>query len=313
MESTSFKQLLGELEQIPVRQRVISSFEQIHNKDRERIRQELERLDNKKSSNVSDAQSRTSYSLNRFFVIPYNHNRVKLKEGGNDYINATHIKLPDNISTTKYIATQGPINHTIGDFWQMVWEQKALTIVMVTKTAEGEYSKCAEYWPSAVGKPFLPRLSSGSTSVVVTLLDSTHLSAVCPSLVERNFVLTHKLYPGKSRTVRQLHFTAWPDRGLPKSPEPLVRLIDAMNLGEQFKEDKDSPIIVHCSAGVGRTGTFILLDAARQYFATHSDYDGDFVADAFKSLREQRMMMVHTLEQFEFCYQAIDYMLNNKA
>ncbi|KAJ1992728.1 Tyrosine-protein phosphatase non-receptor type 2 [Coemansia spiralis] len=311
MMSMSFRQLLQELSHQSVQHKVASTFKQTSLEDRERMAQEMELASRYESSNISDAQCRSNYDLNRYSdVVPFNHNRVRLTEGKNSYINATHIKLPDNISTTKYIATQGPLNHSTGDFWQMIWEQKAQSIVMLANPVESGRNKCAVYWPSAAGKPIASRLSNEGTGVLVTLLGERQLEHGNPSVVVRTLMLEHKRHPGESRTVRQLHYTEWPDHGVPLSPVPLFRLLQELNSGKQNATDS-GPVVVHCSAGVGRTGTLIIMDAAMQYFTTHDDYAGDLVADAFKSLRKQRTLMVQTQSQLVFCYQAIAYMLNN--
>ncbi|KAI9501517.1 protein-tyrosine phosphatase-like protein [Coemansia spiralis] len=290
MMSMSFRQLLQELSHQSVQHKVASTFKQTSLEDRERMAQEMELASRYESSNISDAQCRSNYDLNRYSdVVPFNHNRVRLAEGKNSYINATHIKLPDNISTTKYIATQGPLNHSTGDFWQMIWEQKAQSIVMLANPVESGRNKCAVYWPSAAGEPIASRLSNEGTGVLVTLLGERQLE--------------HEI-------LRQLHYTEWPDHGVPLSPVPLFRLLQELNSGKQNATDS-GPVVVHCSAGVGRTGTLIIMDAAMQYFTTHDDYAGDLVADAFKSLRKQRTLMVQTQSQLVFCYQAIAYMLNN--
>ncbi|KAJ1671227.1 hypothetical protein GGF38_000967, partial [Coemansia sp. RSA 25] len=102
----------------------------------------------------------------------------------------------------------------------------------------------------------------------------------------------------------------WPDHGVPQSPAPMLRIMKGIR--SRVSPLPHVPVVVHCSAGVGRTGTFIILDAARLYFAQNQDYSGDYVAEAFVSLRQQRTLMVQTFEQYLLCYQTISYMLNNK-
>ncbi|KAJ1993777.1 Tyrosine-protein phosphatase non-receptor type 2 [Coemansia spiralis] len=311
MEPKSFKQLLQESEQPLEQQRIGNSFEQTDNKDWERMERELERVDKNKCSAISASQCQANRELNRYpSILPYNYNRVLLAEGKNNYINATHIKLPDKLSKTRYIATQGPLDHTIGDFWQMIWEQKTQSIVMLANPVERGQRKCAIYWPSVSGEPVTSRLNNGDISVAVTLLSENQLDSGYPSTVVRTLMLEHKQYSGGSRTVRQLHYTEWPDHGVPLSPVPLLRVLQELNSGKQNAID-DAPVVVHCSAGVGRTGTFIIMDAARRYFTTHNDYLGDFIIESFKSLREQRTLMVQTQAQLMFCYQAIAHMLNS--
>ncbi|KAJ1891643.1 hypothetical protein LPJ66_006803 [Kickxella alabastrina] len=300
--AASFRQLIETLPQPPVQQAIHKTFIEEDQADRERMVQNLDQSDSK-SSPISDSQRGRNYDLNRYCnVIPFNHNRVRL-QGKNDYINASHIQLPAELSANKYIATQGPLNHSTGDFWQMTWEQGALAIIMLANPVEGRRNKCATYWPASTGQ----QIKAGD--LTVTLADERPMQD-CFAVIVRKITLAHKLHPGVTRTVTQLHYTEWPDHGVPQSPLPMLRMMQ--ELRSDISPNPEIPVIVHCSAGVGRTGTFIIIDSALAYFAKNSDYEGDYVQDAFKSLRKQRSLMVQVLEQYMLCYQVIGYTLNNK-
>ncbi|KAJ2782012.1 tyrosine protein phosphatase 1 [Coemansia javaensis] len=302
MTSASFLQLLDALPRQAVQQSLAATFREEAQRDRERMAQALEQADEPGAVSLSDAQRGQNYNLNRYAdMLPFNHNRVRL-QGKHDYINASHIALPEQVGRARYIATQGPLPHTVGDFWRMVWEQRAPAVVMLARTHEARRKKCEAYWPPAVG-----RALNAPGDVSVTLLSEAPLDG-CDDVVVRRLELRPRA--GPPRTVTQLHFTAWPDEGVPASPLPLLALI--AELHRLAAPAPDAPVVVHCSAGVGRTGTFIVLDAAARYFADHADYPGDLVADTFRSLRSQRTTMVQMPGQFVFCYHAILFMLANR-
>ncbi|KAJ2628923.1 Tyrosine-protein phosphatase non-receptor type 13 [Coemansia sp. RSA 1290] len=253
---------------------------------------------------VDDAQRGRNYDLNRYHdVLPFDHNRVRL-DGKHDYINASHIVLPADISSNRYIATQGPLTHSVGDFWRMVWEQDAMVIVMLANLVEAGRTKCAAYWPDQLGQ------TMAAGDLTITLGSEKELEN-CSSVTVRKLIVQNNARGGVGRTVTQLHFTGWPDHGVPHSPVPMLRMIQEIR--QNIKPPANVPIVVHCSAGVGRSGTFIVVDAAMDYFSRHSDYSGDFILDVFKSLRSQRTLMVQTSSQYFFCYQTAFYMLNNKS
>ncbi|KAJ2522902.1 Tyrosine-protein phosphatase non-receptor type 13 [Coemansia sp. RSA 1939] len=317
MMSMSFRQLLQELSQKPVQKKLSTVFQETDQKDWTQFRQDMEQAEADGSGRISEAQMGGNYNLNRYSnVVPYNQNRVRLG-GKSDYINASHIALPESVAVaagTRYIATQGPLNHTVGDFWQMVWEQNARTVVMLANPVEANRPKCAVYWPTRVGQTIVPAPSGNGSKVAavsVTLVDEHSLDpALAPGVTVRSFELRSET-AADPRTVRQLHYTDWPDHGVPSSPVSLLLLLKELHSAAGSQPDASAPVVVHCSAGVGRSGTLIVLDAAMRYFAAHDDYAGDLVADVFRSLRAQRVQMVQTLNQFMFCYHAIGFMLSS--
>ncbi|XP_010140105.1 PREDICTED: receptor-type tyrosine-protein phosphatase epsilon-like, partial [Buceros rhinoceros silvestris] len=225
-------------------------------------------------------------------IIPYDFNRVilSMKRGQEftDYINASFI---DGYRQKDYfIATQGPLPHTVEDFWRMVWEWKCHTIVMLTEVQEREQEKCCQYWPS-----------EGSVThgeITVEIKSDSLLDAISV----RDFVVTYN--PGnqekQSRLVRQFHFHGWPEIGIPAEGKGMIDLIAAVQ--KQQQQTGNHPITVHCSAGAGRTGTFIALSNILERVKAEGLLD---VFQAVKSLRLQRPHMVQTLEQYEFCYRVV--------
>uniref|UniRef100_A0A915IZN6 Uncharacterized protein n=1 Tax=Romanomermis culicivorax TaxID=13658 RepID=A0A915IZN6_ROMCU len=181
-------------------------------------------------------------------VIPYDHCRVVLLETGNhtlsDYINASFICDHDPRNPT-YIATQGPMQSTVPDFWQMVWEQGSVVIVNLTKLSENGESKCARYWPENGSEVY---------HCYEVHLVSEHIW--CTDYLVRSFYLKN-LTSQETRTVTQFHFLTWPENGLPASTKSLLDFRRKVN--KSFR-GRSCPIILHCSDGSGRTGTYCLLD-----------------------------------------------------
>ncbi|KAJ2723981.1 hypothetical protein GGI07_002268 [Coemansia sp. Benny D115] len=301
MTATSFRNILETLPQQAVKQALYNAFVAEDRADAERIAGALEQLGDTESK-ISDSQRGGNYDLNRYSnVVPFNANRVHLS-GKSDYINASRISLP-KITANQYIATQGPLNHSIGDFWRMVWEQGAKAVVMLANPKESLRTKCAVYWPEKTASSM--RLGD----VTVTLIDERPMQD-CLSVIVRKLELMHSAHPGELRVVTQMHYTEWPDHGVPQSPLPILRI--AHELRSTVSPTPEAPVVVHCSAGVGRTGTFIVIDAARSYFGQNDDYPGDLVLDAFTALRAQRTLMVQTFAQFMMCYQVAGFIVNEK-
>uniref|UniRef100_A0A803SVL0 protein-tyrosine-phosphatase n=1 Tax=Anolis carolinensis TaxID=28377 RepID=A0A803SVL0_ANOCA len=222
-------------------------------------------------------------------IIPYDFNRVilSMKRGQEytDYINASFI---DGYRQKDYfIATQGPLPHTVEDFWRMVWEWKCHTIVMLTEVLEREQEKCFQYWPS----------EGSVTYGEITIEIKSDLLADAISV--RDFLITHS-QDKQGRLVRQFHFHGWPEIGIPAEGKGMIDLIAAVQ--KQQQQTGNHPITVHCSAGAGRTGTFIALSNILERVKAEGLLD---VFQAVKSLRLQRPHMVQTLEQYEFCYKVV--------
>ncbi|XP_023214730.1 receptor-type tyrosine-protein phosphatase kappa-like [Centruroides sculpturatus] len=229
---------------------------------------------------------------NRYMdLLPYDDTRVILKNHPkensevSDYINANYI---DGYKKAKaYISTQGPLERTIIDFWHMIWQEKACKIIMAANIIEDCKKKCEKYWPDTTA-------SYGDITITLQS-EKCYLDYTI-----RNFLLHHK--DGTSRHIRQYHFTAWPDHGVPLYPLSLVMLLKAAKKYQPFCE---APLVLHCSAGVGRSGTVMLLDAAIDMAENEGYVD---IVSMLAKMRQSRSNLVETVEQFTFVYRAlVDY------
>ncbi|XP_040923286.1 receptor-type tyrosine-protein phosphatase H-like isoform X7 [Toxotes jaculatrix] len=229
---------------------------------------------------------------NRFNnVLPYDWCRVRLTTSNSnvtsDYINASY--MPGYNSNREYIATQGPLPSTVGDFWRMIWEQKAKRIVMVTNCVEGGRTKCEQYWP-ADNKPCLY-----GEVLVTTRSEQKELSWTL-----REFRVKHTNY-SEERTVKHFHFTAWPDHGVPQGTKVLIQFRGLVRWHIE-REGTGAPTVVHCSAGVGRTGTIIALDVLLQQL----DKKRAVGINSFvHKMRLYRPYMVQTESQYIFLHHCI--------
>ncbi|XP_048038870.1 receptor-type tyrosine-protein phosphatase C-like isoform X5 [Megalobrama amblycephala] len=238
---------------------------------------------------IKEAKKQENQSKNRYVdILPYDYNRVPLTTGGErEYINASFIEGYQE--PKKYIAAQGPKDETIDDFWRMVWEQKSSIIVMVTRCEEGNKIKCAQYWPS------LDRETEIFEDFVVKLRAEEH----CPDYIIRYLVLANKREKAPEREVTHIQFISWPDHGVPQDPSLLLKLRRRVN---SFKNFFSGPVVVHCSAGVGRTGTYIGIDAMIESLEAEGRVDiYGFVA----KLRRQRCLMVQVEPQYILIHTAL--------
>ncbi|KAL2303534.1 hypothetical protein Nmel_008805 [Mimus melanotis] len=222
-------------------------------------------------------------------VLPYDISRVKLSNqssGTGDYINANY--MPGYNSKKAFIAAQGPLPNTIEDFWQMIWEKNIYSIVMLTKCVEQARTKCEQYWPDKQPKSY--------GDIIVTMVSEV----VLPEWTIRDFTVEKSNTP-ESHTVRQFHFTSWPDHGVPETTDLLINF---RHLVHEYNSQNpmDSPTLVHCSAGVGRTGTFIAIDRLIQQMEMENSVD---VYGVVYDLRMHRPLMVQTEDQYVFLNQCV--------
>uniref|UniRef100_A0A669DEB1 Tyrosine-protein phosphatase non-receptor type 20 n=1 Tax=Oreochromis niloticus TaxID=8128 RepID=A0A669DEB1_ORENI len=236
-------------------------------------------------------QTKENKKKNRYKnIVPFDTTRVVLgKDGG--YINANFINMSVKDENFMYIACQGPLPTTLGDFWQMVWEQKSNVIAMMTQEVEGGKVKCQRYWPDT------PRTAEMvDDRLQITLIKDQHLDNFVIRLIEVKDVQTNE-----NQIVTHLNYTGWPDHGTPSQPEQLLTFISYMRHVHQ-----SGPIITHCSAGIGRSGTLICIDVVLGLISKDADFD---ISDVVRNMRLQRQGMVQTEEQYIFCYQVILYVL----
>lgn len=257
--------------------------------DNLKLSQEYESIDPGQQFTWEHSNLEVNKPKNRYAnVIAYDHSRVILMpvEGilGSDYVNANYID--GYRKQNAYIATQGPLPDSFGDFWRMVWEQRSATIVMMTRLEEKSRIKCDQYWPS--------RGADTYGIIQVTLLDTIELATFCV----RTFSL-HKNGSTEKREVRQFQFTAWPDHGVPEYPTPFLAFLRRV---KTCNPPDAGPIIVHCSAGVGRTGCFIVIDAMLERIKHEKTVD---IYGHVTLMRSQRNYMVQTEDQYSFIHDAL--------
>uniref|UniRef100_A0A8C3A2G7 Receptor-type tyrosine-protein phosphatase epsilon n=1 Tax=Cyclopterus lumpus TaxID=8103 RepID=A0A8C3A2G7_CYCLU len=262
------------------------------NGDRVGLEEEFKKLTNMRimKENMRMGNLPANMKKNRVLqIIPYDFNRVILSmrrgQEFTDYVNASFI---DGYRQKDYfIATQGPLTHTVEDFWRMVWEWKCHSIVMLTELQEREQDKCCQYLPAEDSVTY--------GDYTVELKGDT----LCDTFSLRDLVLT--FVPEKqTRVIRHFHFHGWPEIGIPAEGKGMIDIIASVQ--RQQQQSGNHPIVVHCSAGAGRTGTFIALSNILERVKAEGLLD---VFQTVKSLRMQRPHMVQTVEQYDFCYRVV--------
>ncbi|XP_027138828.1 protein tyrosine phosphatase receptor type Db isoform X10 [Larimichthys crocea] len=264
-------------------------IERLKANDNLKFSQEYESVDPGQQFTWENSNLEVNKPKNRYAnVIAYDHSRVILSsiEGvpGSDYINANYVD--GYRRQNAYIATQGSLPETFGEFWRMVWEQHTANIIMMTKLEEKSRVKCDQYWPT--------RGTETYGLIQVTLLDTVELATYSV----RTFAL-YKSGSNEKREVRHFQFTAWPDHGVPEHPTPFLaflRRVKACNPPDA------GPMVVHCSAGVGRTGCFIVIDAMVERIKHEKTID---IYGHVTLMRSQRNYMVQTEDQYIFIHDAL--------
>ncbi|XP_058274564.1 receptor-type tyrosine-protein phosphatase F isoform X1 [Hemibagrus wyckioides] len=264
-------------------------IERLKANDNLRFSQEYESIDPGQQFTWENSNMEVNKPKNRYAnVIAYDHSRVVLSSvdgvPGSDYINANYID--GYRKQNAYIATQGPLPETLSDFWRMVWEQRTNTIIMMTRLEEKSRVKCDQYWPV--------RGTETYGMIQVTMLDTVELATYSV----RTFAL-YKNGSSEKREVRQFQFMAWPDHGVPEYPTPILaflRRVKACNPPDA------GPMVVHCSAGVGRTGCLIVIDAMLERMKHEKTVD---IYGHVTCMRSQRNYMVQTEDQYIFIHEAL--------
>ncbi|XP_059374970.1 receptor-type tyrosine-protein phosphatase S-like isoform X25 [Carassius carassius] len=273
---------------IPVME-LTDHIERLKANDNLKFSQEYESIDPGQQFTWEHSNLEVNKPKNRYAnVIAYDHSRVLLSaiDGipGSDYINSNYID--GYRKQNAYIATQGALPETFCDFWRMIWEQRSANIVMMTKLEERSRVKCDQYWPN--------RGTETYGLIQVTLLDTVELATYC--------VRTLALYKNGSsekREVRQFQFTAWPDHGVPEHPTPFLAFLRRV---KSCNPPDAGPMVVHCSAGVGRTGCFIVIDAMLERIKHEKTVD---IYGHVTLMRAQRNYMVQTEDQYVFIHDAL--------
>lgn len=240
----------------------------------------------------------TNKPLNRYLdVLPYDRSRVKLlRVSDNDYINANLVTVPK--AARQYILTQGPLPETLSHFWLMVWEQKTNVIVMLNRCVEMEdFVKCEQYWPSSIGRKF--HYPDVKLTVTLTKVEEEKHFTTREMLLEDN-------ESQKSRTISQFQYKAWPDHDQPDSPTSFLRLLTAIRKSGGL-DKMDEPTIVHCSAGIGRSGTFCLIDSILSMVENQGSTEGIDIVNTLLEMRDYRMGLIQSPVQLRFAYMSIIY------
>ncbi|XP_044151657.1 tyrosine-protein phosphatase non-receptor type 2 [Bufo gargarizans] len=226
-------------------------------------------------------------------VNPYDHSRVKLQNVENDYINASLVVLEE--AQRDYILTQGPLPNTCCHFWLMVWQQKSKAIVMLNRIIEKDAVKCAQYWPAPEAEVLLFK----ETGLCVKLMSED----VKPNYTVRLLQLQN-INTKETREIFHFHYTTWPDFGVPESPRSFLDfLFEVRNSGSLGPEY--GPCVVHCSAGIGRSGTFSLVDTCLVLIEKRRDPSTVDIKKVLLDMRRYRMGLIQTPGQLRFSYMAV--------
>lgn len=233
-------------------------------------------------------------NLNRYRdVSPYDHSRVKLENSENDYINASLVMVEE--AQRAYILCQGPLRNTCGHFWLMIWEQCSKAVIMLNRVIEKGSEKCAQYWPTTEEL----QMSFTDTGFVVRLLSEEDQSYYTIRVLELQNTMT-----GESREIYHFHYTTWPDFGVPESPASFLNFLfkvrESGSLGPEH-----GPSVVHCSAGIGRSGTLALVDTCLILMDRRKDPSSVDIQKVLLDMREYRMGLIQTPDQLRFSYMAV--------
>ncbi|XP_016135474.1 receptor-type tyrosine-protein phosphatase N2-like isoform X3 [Sinocyclocheilus grahami] len=273
---------------------MILSYMEDHLQNKDRLDKEWEALCSYQAEPAACAVGQEEQNVQRnrpHGVLVYDHSRVILKPENNqsrsDYINASPI-MDHDPRNPAYISAQGPLPSTVADFWQMVWESGCVVIVMLTPLAENGIKQCHQYWPDE---------GSDLYHIYEVNLVSEHIW--CDDFLVRSFYLKN-VQTNETRTVTQFHFLSWMDQNVPESARTLLDFRRKVN---KCYRGRSCPIIVHCSDGAGRSGTYILIDMVLNKMVKGAkEID---IAATLEHLRDQRSGMVQTKEQFEFALTAV--------
>ncbi|XP_040009030.1 tyrosine-protein phosphatase non-receptor type 22 [Xiphias gladius] len=245
-----------------------------------------------KTYSAKTAEKQENIKKNRYKdIVPFDHSRVKLTlttaKNDTDYINANFIK---GVSGSRaYIATQGPLPHTVLDFLRMLWEYDIKVVVMACREFEMGKKKCECYWPQTQEQPFA----------------CEPFTVYCDSEENKGDYLTRMLkltYHNSSRTLKQLHYVNWPDHGVPDSIPPILEMLHEMR---SYQPHDDIPICIHCSAGCGRTGALCAIDYTWNLLKKQRIAPDFNVYDLVQNMRTQRPSVVQTKEQYELVYRTV--------
>uniref|UniRef100_A0A8C7YXW4 Tyrosine-protein phosphatase non-receptor type n=1 Tax=Oryzias sinensis TaxID=183150 RepID=A0A8C7YXW4_9TELE len=233
-------------------------------------------------------------NLNRYRdVSPYDHSRVTLKDSENDYINASLVTEEE--AQRSYILSQGPLCYTCGHFWLMIWEQRSKAVIMLNRVIEKGSEKCAQYWPTKEES----QMSFTDTGFVVKLLSEEDQSYFTVRVLE-----LHNTKTMERREIYHFHYTTWPDFGVPESPASFLNFLFKVRESGSLSTDHGPPV-VHCSAGIGRSGTFALVDTCLVLMDKRKNPSSVDIQKVLLDMRKYRMGLIQTADQLRFSYMAV--------
>ncbi|XP_067404268.1 tyrosine-protein phosphatase non-receptor type 2 isoform X2 [Emydura macquarii macquarii] len=225
-------------------------------------------------------------------VSPYDHSRVKLQHTENDYINASLVVIEE--AQRNYILTQGPLPNTCCHFWLMVWQQKTRAVVMLNRIVEKESVKCAQYWPTEEEEVMMFK----ETGFCVKLVSEDIKSDYTVHLLQ-----LENINSGESRMISHYHYTTWPDFGVPESPALFLNFLFKVRESGSLSPEH-GPAVIHCSAGIGRSGTFSLVDTCLVLMEKKDTSSVD-IKQVLLDMRKYRMGLIQTPDQLRFSYMAV--------
>uniref|UniRef100_H3D4K7 Tyrosine-protein phosphatase non-receptor type n=1 Tax=Tetraodon nigroviridis TaxID=99883 RepID=H3D4K7_TETNG len=229
-------------------------------------------------------------------VSPFDHSRIRLQVGTNDYINASLITVEE--ARRNYILTQapqGPLPNTCGSFWEMVWEQRSRGVVMLNRVIEKGSVKCAQYWPQREERDSVFE----DTNFKLTFVSEDVKSHYTVRQLE-----LENLSTGETREILHFHYTTWPDFGVPESPASFLNFLFKVRESGCLNSDR-GPVVVHCSAGIGRSGTFCLVDTCLVLMSRRKDPSSVRICEVLLEMRRCRMGLIQTADQLRFSYLAV--------
>ncbi|XP_033647839.1 uncharacterized protein LOC117307256 isoform X1 [Asterias rubens] len=263
------------------------------------LKQQSTRYKTEKTFSTAEGENEINIRKNRYKdILPFDYTRFSLPEledvEGSDYINANYIT--DVHGKKVYIAAQGPLPHTVVDFWRMLWESGVEVVIMACNEYEGGKHKCEKYWAEEN-----ERKQFGE--ITVTLIRQL---GVTPDFLIRTLKVNNQV---EERVINQFHYTAWPDHGVPKTVQPIM---DMIKLFREYLPNEDHPVVMHCSAGCGRTGTMICIDFVRAQIKA-GKIGADFcLYDIIKEMRRQRPAIVQTRDQYELVHRAVAWLFRKE-
>lgn len=270
--------------------------------------QQSESRENKNKTKFEGQRPENKMKNRHRGILPFDETRIVLRDVnpravGADYINANLVRSPSLRASPGYIATQAPMPETVNEFWQMVYEKQCAIIVMATNLMERNKVRCHKYWPDQDQRVEYGKLR-------VTGIAELHVQTNDQGYIFREFELEHPSM-NESWKVFQFHYTTWPDQGVPSNPSHVLHFLMDIHECTENTTSVKGPIVVHCGAGIGRTGTLIAIDEITQKIVEHETMTEIDIAQTILNLRAQRPGLVQTEQQYKFVYQTVLYHVEN--